>query len=854
MLGINTQKRKEMKTSFKNIFAALLLVAAVSCAKQVAETTPTEPAAPADGAVTFKIKADCAGEFEYDGVKSTIDATYKPLWQVGDAIAVNNGTVWATSEALTADDIQNGGKTATFTVTIPEAAGYTLVFPASSADTETSVSEGKVSIVIPGVQTIPAGGCVAPNALVQVGTTTDLTQPISFRNATSLLRFTAPADGITSIKFSDKAAAAPVCGAAEFDTTLGTVSAGTEVNVLEVASTAGFTKGEVYYASVVPGTLANGFKFYFKTENAKAALTSSKEAVFAQNGGINFTLPEDKLIWVPYVISTREDMYLFRDHADAFESGEWVKLGADIELEFDTVEWKPVRNFIGNFDGQNHCIYNIYASSNSTDGVGFFGKLPSACTIRNLKLGVDPATGNSDGKSYIAVTGKKNDNFYAGGLVGIVKQNGGEFLIENVTTAYDNGENGVLGKCKAETTTSDETVTTSFRIGGIVGVCGEGTKLTIRNCTNKSFVRAAPNSAKSGDPHTSQYVGGIIGLTTGNNLTIENCTNEGKVQLWNSYTLSASSFAAGILARMGKNTTGHVIRGCVNKGEVLLPNNMKSDVYLSGILACDNAGAGVVIDDCTNEGTIHIGPLSGGSSYLSGICSYLQAGTIITGCTNKGEIYKTENNNSMIAFGGIVGRAVKVDGARIEGCANEGEIYSSKHNNTGANNKCFGGILGLGDIDIKDCSNTGKIHFDACTNSGPSAYCGGIIGVFAGITTKNVMSAATSSITGCTCASAQIDATCPLGAAGGLIGYVFDSEISTCTGCSVNATVTATADKGIVIGAFSGAENASVWGSDSSKIGVAGSVGGTTLDASNYTNYLWGANGTNATFHAQLSI
>ena len=115
-----------MKQLVKTILVAAAALAAFACTKEVRTETP----ATTPGTIRFTATLD-------QPTKATLDA-YKVCWEEGDVIAVYNGSTWANSTAITEADIENDGRTASFTVTIGEASSYTLVYPASAVSSAVS--------------------------------------------------------------------------------------------------------------------------------------------------------------------------------------------------------------------------------------------------------------------------------------------------------------------------------------------------------------------------------------------------------------------------------------------------------------------------------------------------------------------------------------------------------------------------------------------------------------------------------------------------------------------------------------------------------------------------------------------
>ena len=159
--------------------------------------------------------------------------------------------------------------------------------------------------------------------------------------------------------------------------------------------------------------------------------------------------------------------------------------------------------------------------------------------------------------------------------------------------------------------------------------------------------------------------------------------------------------------------------------------------------------------------------------------------SVTSGCENKGDV--TVSGNITVRAGGIQGGS-----GRMENCSNSGKIWAK------SGKPCIGGIAGF---------HSGGYQFTGCVNTG----------------------------------DVQSDVTAPLGI-GGLAGCFGNTAHTTGGGCSVDCNVTSedSTEIGILIGHFNGTSSAITLGSDSDPIKVKGSVNGTVLTASNYSDYLCG--------------
>ena len=267
-------------------------------------------------------------------------------------------------------------------------------------------------------------------------------------------------------------------------------------------------------------------------------------------------------------------------------------LKSDIEIN---VDWEPISNFTGIFDGNGHTItYSINETTGAIPNDPYIG-LFASCTdaeIKNLFV-----TGNislTTGGSFF------NPNIYVGGIVA----NSTNSTLENVhfsgninvTTSNDNNSwiGGIVGKANNNTqillssntapiTTNVESMIGSTKAGGI---CGELDGI-IQNCYNMGDVLATAATE-------SPYAGGITGK---NNATIIKSYNSGKVQAEGS-DFSLSDVYAGGIAAIGETSSSisdcavmspeiNVSIGWINSGyKYIIANggNKSNNISINSIL------------------------------------------------------------------------------------------------------------------------------------------------------------------------------------------------------------------------------------------------------------------------------
>ena len=431
----------------------------------------------------------------------------------------------------------------------------------------------------------------------------------------------------------------------------------------------------------------------------------------------------------PYILMNKENLYWFADHVNSGNKTACARLGADITVNTgvlnadgflkagDYVEWTPIENYGGTFDGNNtnnYSIRGIYI--NRSEGnyhvIGLFKNISSSGVVKNVTIrdsyirasgstltsgGINAAyheiggiCGNNGGTIYgcknyatvIGVTDEFDDpnwgNPGTGGICGVLEDN----------ATVDSCENYGLIDCYAE-------------FGGIVGMM-KGSSSTVKNCTNYGPLNAVRNSyggicgfARSGNFENckneanlsgGRTIGGIAGLVC--HVSITNCVNNGDIE-------ATSTNAGGICGNINY-ATGEV-RNCVNNGKVHAAGG-----YAGGISGYNHI-AEFTVWLCENYGDVS------GSQYVGGICGYISGynntcGTI-KGNLNHGNISGTKT------VGGIAGLN-KVEPGTIIGCFSDGTVTADSGH---------GGICGSNQYAVKYCVyNSEKYTGNATASNNPN--------------------------------------------------------------------------------------------------------------------------------------
>lgn len=214
----------------------------------------------------------------------------------------------------------------------------------------------------------------------------------------------------------------------------------------------------------------------------------------------------------PYLISSVAQLEYLRDQSN-MGSGKitaHAKLVNDIDLAYASASnWIPVsksnsNGFAGTFDGNGHCIKNLYSSFNQGGYVGLFGCVYGG-TIKNLTVEgvIESSCGNQGmiaGYSYggnyynCVVKGRINTSgsYFVGGIAGNISKSG--------------SSNPVVQGCASYV----DIVSTGTYTAGLVGMAGNG--INMEACANYGNVTGTAN------------VGGLMGYYNPNSEShITNC-------------------------------------------------------------------------------------------------------------------------------------------------------------------------------------------------------------------------------------------------------------------------------------------------------------------------------------------
>ena len=367
----------------------------------------------------------------------------------------------------------------------------------------------------------------------------------------------------------------------------------------------------------------------------------------------------------------------------------------------------------------------------------------------------------------------------------------------------------------------DNTCTGHFKIGGVSG----GIRNAVSDSENNGKISILGNTGKT------IYLGGIVANANGYHRT--NLTNNGDIYV--DANIKYDCFIGGITYDAAN---GNPIRftNCHNTGDITVSDKtyVKSGLAIGGLVAkYATADEKKIFIGCSNSGDIYCGAKTENAAHLGGFMGYASAGIVIIqdGFVNSGNITHGGSTNGADAinvgglFGYITGAPLTYDTTTTTGEGDEAVTTTTTTSwtgnivNTGTitgagkseGGKCrFGGIVGLCQQPLVGTAkyiNVGDIVFTGTAgikNDVPgTAYLGGLVGVLENASVDN----------------GEVHCSLQIGESKNY-GFI--------TGSARSATVVASNSKvgGSILGEYDTEDE---------------EYKTTTLDASNYYNYIYGS-------------
>ncbi len=316
---------------------------------------------------------------------------------------------------------------------------------------------------------------------------------------------------------------------------------------------------------VFPGTVANAGGTYTYAQSYITEIVDSNGITHSAEleawDGKTVTQPAvgDGSEENPYQISTGAELAWFANYVNQSSSDDTsyreacAILTNDINL--NSQNWYAFRigksyNYVGQFDGQGHTIYNLYINSDNASSQGglfrFIGLSSQNATVKNINFTnaniVSNYTGTS-GDSHIGIL--SGSVAYANTVIENIRVSGKITVGGNNTcTAIIVGGivgrfSGTMKNCYSDVTIDFSNAKESntayssysdkyYGVGGIVGLWNAGSDVTaadgscIENCGFEGTINAPVNSRIGG-------IAGHIRLSTSNTIKIQNCYNTANI-------------------------------------------------------------------------------------------------------------------------------------------------------------------------------------------------------------------------------------------------------------------------------------------------------------------------------------
>ncbi len=366
---------------------------------------------------------------------------------------------------------------------------------------------------------------------------------------------------------------------------------------------------------------------------------------------------------------------------------------SNIKTELTTgIGWKSIGNdtnhFMGNFDGSEKTIANLYINNAAT--MGFFGYIENSI-ISNLStsgsVNVDSST-PSAGIIVKAINSTINNCHNS----------------TNVTVNYaGNSSAGIIGNVLDGTVTINNscnsgTITGGNNLGGLVAYVNTNATLNINDSHNEGNLIQ----------NKGQNAGGLVArsVDTSSTINISNSYNTGEVKM-DFTTISNDKNLGGFVGQANGKIN---IKDSYNNGKVTFPN-ISGNSKVGGIIGITGGSSNVIIEDSFN-----LGEISGGWR-VGGILGATYSRTIVNRCYNNGLV---TSNLSDAATAGINGM--------VSSNANDYILNSYNFNDINGN-----GIIGgmyKGSVNVINSYNKGNVTGNGIISLNASRYNANINNVY----------------------------------------------------------------------------------------------------------------------------
>ena len=299
------------------------------------------------------------------------------------------------------------------------------------------------------------------------------------------------------------------------------------------------------------------------------------------------------------------------------------------------------------------------------------------------------------------------------------------------------------------------------------------------------------------------YTGGIVGdILASGTISIKNTTNNAPLTC--SAETSGQTYLGGLVGR-GQNAAQTVnLDHCVNNGRICNSKCASGTMYCAGMVGNIGTGSSPTVTgkinytDCINNGEVENKVKVG--MRLAGFTASVYGVQKATDCVNNGAVIASLANTTT-DIGGFIGKNTGDAGGAYTRCTNNGAIIiRNSVSSSGA--LTAGGIIGNSKSHtLTDCKNTGNIIVDNGSQKVKTIYAGGLAGYLSGTGTFKISSGGVCK-SECVVSATNVSGSGSVKNCGLICGYAKTIKATNC--------------------------------------GVAGTINGTALDASNWKDYIFG--------------
>lgn len=652
--------------------------------------------------------------------KVSMNEDFSLFWEEGDEVSVfapdgSNNLFTSDAQTGAATTVLHGG--ADFVV--DPAQTYYAIYPYSADNT---ISEGKITTVIPVVQT-PKVGTFPVNHAVAVSSGKNL----AFCNVCGLIGFEITRDDIVSVTLKSAGEQEYLTGKVEItcqtEPSYTVLDGHTEVTLVTQDK---FVTGK-YYVAVLPQTFTGMTVTMYKKDGTVASRTNTA----------GFTLERSKRVMTGAVdggefgankittISNASELQGFLAAADSYSVDDEVTLAADIDFKgYDIV---PAVSFAGTFDGAGKSIKNW----NTTTAL--FNEVSG--TVKDLTIAES---------CNLEVQQQGNAAFIALSNSGTISGCTNKGAVISVNSTYTSAAARMIGTIAAVSTG------------------------TVSDCVNDGTITLTPSSVNKA---ASQFVGGVVGQfsASADVAGVDGCVNNAAVSVQVKNQHSGKLFVGGVCGGTpagNLSTFGDygIIKDCTNNGEVSVSANASSSqenyLNLGGVIGYAEAD----LNNCDNNAAVSatypveqgantyakrpsVGGVAGTAVANITDCDNTENGDVkvqgyFTGASLDTEKYPKEigvgTEKSYLTFGGITGSAGKNNTFTVSNCTNAGDIVlkivtkiftddaAAKIHNVRI---AVGGICGDARAKISQCSTSGNHVYELAGSEAQDGFFGGVVGI-----------------------------------------------------------------------------------------------------------------------------